>query len=162
MVYMDEDFKLHDDGLRIGKGKPAFKKGENVNDKNKRKILDNMIERINRIGINLDERINRIGINLDSILVDIRLLYSEFNDIKGEKGERMESKENVKSKENSLSVSSSWLSNEEVELIIGMINVQITHAQQCDNIRNRPMAIKQKGKDMARVALLKKILYLGR
>ncbi len=71
-------------------------------------------------------------------------------------------KENVESDKCSESASTGWLSDEEVRLIHGMIYVQITHAQQCDNIRNRPMAIKQKGKDMARVALLKKILYLGR
>ncbi len=45
-----------------------------MNDKKKRKILDNMIGRI-----------NSIAINLDSIWVDIRLLYSQLDGIKDEK-----------------------------------------------------------------------------
>jgi len=45
----------------------------------------------------------------------------------------------------------------ELELIDGMIEVQLHHAAQCDGIANRPMAEKQKGWDMERVALLQKI-----
>jgi hypothetical protein len=45
----------------------------------------------------------------------------------------------------------------ELELIDGMIEVQLHHAAQCDAIANRPMAEKQKGWDMERVALLHKI-----
>jgi hypothetical protein len=45
----------------------------------------------------------------------------------------------------------------ELELIDGMIEVQLRHAAQCDVIANRPMAEKQKGWDMERVALLMKI-----
>jgi hypothetical protein len=45
----------------------------------------------------------------------------------------------------------------ELELIDGMIEVQLRHAAQCDAIANRPMAERQKGWDMERVALLRKI-----
>jgi hypothetical protein len=45
----------------------------------------------------------------------------------------------------------------ELELIDGMIEVQLRHAAQCDAIANRPMAERQKGWDMERVALLHKI-----
>jgi hypothetical protein len=45
----------------------------------------------------------------------------------------------------------------ELELIDGMIEVQLRHAAQCDAIANRTMAEKQKGWDMERVALLHKI-----
>ena len=45
----------------------------------------------------------------------------------------------------------------ELELIDGMIEVQLHHAAQCDAIANRPMAERQKGWDMERVALLRKI-----
>jgi hypothetical protein len=45
----------------------------------------------------------------------------------------------------------------ELELIDGMIEVQLRHAAQCDAIANRPMAERQKGWDMERVALLQKI-----
>jgi len=45
----------------------------------------------------------------------------------------------------------------ELELIDGMIEVQLHHAAQCDAIANRPMAERQKGWDMERVALLHKI-----
>jgi hypothetical protein len=45
----------------------------------------------------------------------------------------------------------------ELELIDGMIQVQLDHAQRCDSIANRTMAEKQKGWDMERVALLQKI-----
>jgi hypothetical protein len=38
-----------------------------------------------------------------------------------------------------------------------MIEVQLRHAAQCDAIANRPMAERQKGWDMERVALLRKI-----
>jgi hypothetical protein len=45
----------------------------------------------------------------------------------------------------------------ELELIDGMIEVQLHHAAQCDGIANRTMAEKQKSWDMERVALLQKI-----
>lgn len=45
----------------------------------------------------------------------------------------------------------------ELELIDGMIEVQLHHAEQCDHIANRTMAEKQKGWDMERVALLRKM-----
>jgi len=49
------------------------------------------------------------------------------------------------------------LTAREIELIDGMIEVQLDHAQRCDSIANRTMADKQKGWDMERVALLQKI-----
>lgn len=49
------------------------------------------------------------------------------------------------------------LSAREVELIDGMIKVQLLHAQDCDRIANRVMAEKQKGWDMERVELLRKL-----
>lgn len=49
------------------------------------------------------------------------------------------------------------LSDAEIELIDGMIEVQLHHASQCDGIANRTMAEKQKGWDMERVALLRKL-----
>lgn len=45
----------------------------------------------------------------------------------------------------------------ELELIDGMIEVQLHHAEQCDRIANRTMAEKQKAWDMERVALLRKM-----
>jgi hypothetical protein len=45
----------------------------------------------------------------------------------------------------------------ELELIDGMIEVQLDHAKRCDSIANRTMADKQKGWDLERVALLQKI-----
>jgi hypothetical protein len=45
----------------------------------------------------------------------------------------------------------------ELQLIDGMIEVQLHHAAQCDGIANRTMAEKQKGWDMERAALLQKI-----
>lgn len=50
------------------------------------------------------------------------------------------------------------LSDREVELINGMIAVQLNHAERCDRIENREMAEKQKGFDMERVKLLQKVL----
>lgn len=49
------------------------------------------------------------------------------------------------------------LTEREVELIDGMIEVQRDHAKRCDNIANRTMADKQKGWDMERVELLLKM-----
>jgi hypothetical protein len=49
------------------------------------------------------------------------------------------------------------LSEREIQLIDGMIEVQRNHADRCDNITNRAMAEKQKGWDMERVALLEKL-----
>lgn len=45
----------------------------------------------------------------------------------------------------------------ELELIDGMIQVQLDHAARCDGIANRGMADRQKLWDMERVALLKKV-----
>lgn len=53
------------------------------------------------------------------------------------------------------------LTAREIELIDGMIEVQLHHAAQCDHILNRPMAVKQKGWDMERVELLRKIRAHG-
>lgn len=52
------------------------------------------------------------------------------------------------------------LSNREVELINGMIEVQLDHAERCDRIANRQMAEQQKGCDMERVELLRKVLMV--
>jgi hypothetical protein len=49
------------------------------------------------------------------------------------------------------------LTEREIELIDGMIEVQRDHAKRCDNIENRTMADKQKGWDMERVELLLKL-----
>lgn len=49
------------------------------------------------------------------------------------------------------------LTPREIELLDGMIEVQLHHASQCDRIANRTMAEKQKGWDMERVALLRKL-----
>ena len=49
----------------------------------------------------------------------------------------------------------------ETELIDGMIAVQLDHAQRCDAISNRAMAEKQKGWDMERVELLRRIRSFG-
>lgn len=49
------------------------------------------------------------------------------------------------------------MTDRELELIDGMIEVQLTHAERCDSIPNRAMAEKQKGWDMERVELLKKL-----
>ena len=49
------------------------------------------------------------------------------------------------------------LTARELELIDGMIEVQLDHAKRCDSIANRTMAERQKGWDMERVALLKKL-----
>ncbi len=49
------------------------------------------------------------------------------------------------------------LTPREMELIDGMIAVQLDHATRCDAIANRAMADKQKGWDMERVALLQKL-----
>ena len=49
------------------------------------------------------------------------------------------------------------LTERELELIDGMIAVQLDHAARCDSIANRTMAEKQKGWDMERVALLQKL-----
>ena len=49
----------------------------------------------------------------------------------------------------------------EIELIDGMIAVQLDHAQRCDAISNRAMSEKQKGWDMERVELLRRIRSFG-
>lgn len=53
------------------------------------------------------------------------------------------------------------LTDREIELIDGMIQVQLDHASRCDAIANRAMADKQKGWDMERVALLQKFKAHG-
>ena len=53
------------------------------------------------------------------------------------------------------------LTKREVELLDGMIAVQLDHADRCDSVPNRTMADRQKGWDMERVALLKKIKQGG-
>ena len=50
------------------------------------------------------------------------------------------------------------LSAREVELLEGMIEVQLHHAARCDTFANTTMAAKQKGWDMERVELLRKII----
>lgn len=54
------------------------------------------------------------------------------------------------------------LTEREIELLDGMIEVQLNHAERCQDIIDRPggnvnMATKQKGWDMERVELLRKI-----
>ena len=49
------------------------------------------------------------------------------------------------------------LSAREIELLDGLIDAQLNHAKRCDLIPNRPMAEKQKGWDMERVTLLRKL-----
>ena len=53
------------------------------------------------------------------------------------------------------------LTDREIELIEGMIQIQLDHASRCDAIANRAMADKQKGWDMERVALLQKLKVHG-
>lgn len=53
------------------------------------------------------------------------------------------------------------MTERELELIDGMIAVQLDHAQRCDAISNRDMAEKQKGWDMERVELLRRIRSFG-
>lgn len=48
-------------------------------------------------------------------------------------------------------------SEREIQLIDGMIEVQLKHARTCDSMANRTMADKQKGWDLERVTLLEKI-----
>ena len=50
------------------------------------------------------------------------------------------------------------LSNDEIELINGMIRSQLNHAARCNMMANQKMAAKQKEWDMRRVELLKKVL----
>lgn len=49
------------------------------------------------------------------------------------------------------------LTKREVELLDGLIEVQLDHALRCDSIGNRTMAEKQKAWDMERVELLRKL-----
>ena len=53
------------------------------------------------------------------------------------------------------------MTERELELIDGMVALQLGHAQRCDAISNRDMAEKQKGWDMERVELLRRIRSLG-
>ena len=70
--------------------------------------------------------------------------------------------EELKEKAVSNSAFSGLLSARDVELIEGLIRVQLDHAERCDRIRNKKMAAKQKAWDMERVELLHRILNLGR
>ena len=49
------------------------------------------------------------------------------------------------------------MTEREIDLLDGMIEVQLQHAARCDAIPNRTMAEKQKGWDMERVTLLRKV-----
>jgi lipopolysaccharide biosynthesis regulator YciM len=49
------------------------------------------------------------------------------------------------------------LTDREIELLDGMIRSELNHAERCDALQNRTMAEKQKGFDMERVELLKKL-----
>lgn len=49
------------------------------------------------------------------------------------------------------------LTAREIELLDGMIEVQLNHAARCDNIANLVMAERQKRWDMERVELLRKL-----
>ena len=53
------------------------------------------------------------------------------------------------------------MTERELELIDGMIAVQLDHAQRCDAIDNLVMGEKQKGWDMERVELLRRIRSFG-
>lgn len=53
------------------------------------------------------------------------------------------------------------LTARELELLQGLIDRELRHAEQCDHIQNRTMAERQKGWDMERVALLRKLGGLG-
>jgi hypothetical protein len=53
------------------------------------------------------------------------------------------------------------MTERELELIDGMIAVQLDHAQRCDAMDNRVMGEKQKGWDMERVELLRRIRSFG-
>ena len=53
------------------------------------------------------------------------------------------------------------MTERELELIDGMIAVQLDHAQRCDAISNRAMAEQHKGWDMERVELLRRIRSFG-
>lgn len=53
------------------------------------------------------------------------------------------------------------LSPRELVLLDGMIEAQLRHASQCDNIQNRHMAQRQKSWDLERVELLKKLRSAG-
>jgi len=53
------------------------------------------------------------------------------------------------------------MTERDLELIDGMIAVQLDHAQRCDAMDNRVMGEKQKGWDMERVELLRRIRSFG-
>lgn len=50
------------------------------------------------------------------------------------------------------------LSQRDIMLLNGIIEVQLNHAERCDMLTNRVMADKQKGWDMERVDLLRRII----
>jgi len=50
------------------------------------------------------------------------------------------------------------LTNRDIELLEGMIEVQLDHARRCDTLRNIHMAEQQKARDIERVNLLRKII----
>ena len=72
----------------------------------------------------------------------------------------MESEENSQKLQHLASQVGRSLSVREVDLINGMISVQLDHANRCDSIQNKTMAMKQKGWDMERFALLKRVLLV--
>ena len=53
------------------------------------------------------------------------------------------------------------LTTRDIELINGMISVQLDHAERCGRILNKNIAEKQRGHDMERVELLRRILSEG-
>jgi hypothetical protein len=54
------------------------------------------------------------------------------------------------------------LTDDELALLQGLIDYWQDHANRCDNVANRRMAEWQKGQDLARVELLKKLWGLAR
>jgi len=57
-------------------------------------------------------------------------------------------------------MSNDKLTESEIELLRGMIEVQKNHAMRCLNIANRVIADKQMENDLARVAVLEKCIGL--
>lgn len=50
------------------------------------------------------------------------------------------------------------LTKKEVDLLMGMMEVQLVHADRCDILPNKKITRKQKTRDIQRYALLKKVL----
>lgn len=91
-------------------------------------------------------------------------MYFKNTTVEGERlgGKRgdMESEQNGQKPQVMASQVERLLTSREVELINGMIEVQLRHANICDGLINRTMASKQKAWDMERVALLKRVLLV--